>query len=175
MRLLQATLLVLLLLPPGSPVAAADGPTTLQAPAVSRTDYLERRAERAERPNRSSDRHHFHTDPLQGAIKFHQHVTNYTPPAPKPTSPAPSSSPAPAPSSSGLNWSALRQCESGGNYQINTGNGYYGAYQFDLGTWRGVGGSGYPHQASPAEQDLRAQRLYSMRGSAPWPRCGALL
>lgn len=173
MRLFLATLSVLFLLPPGTPVAAAEGPTTLQVPAASRTDYLERRAKQVDRPSRSADRHHFHTDPLVGAIKFHRHVNNYTPPAPAPTPTTPTYSP--APESSGLNWSALRQCESGGNYQINTGNGYYGAYQFDLGTWRGVGGSGYPHQASPAEQDLRAQRLYSLRGRAPWPRCGALL
>jgi LysM repeat protein len=63
----------------------------------------------------------------------------------------------------------IRQLESGGNYAINTGNGYYGAYQFDLSTWRGVGGSGLPSQASPEEQDMRAQMLYSRRGCNPWP------
>jgi LysM repeat protein len=63
----------------------------------------------------------------------------------------------------------VRQRESGGNYATNTGNGYYGAYQFDLRTWRGVGGSGLPSEASPAEQDLRAQMLYSQRGCSPWP------
>ena len=69
---------------------------------------------------------------------------------------------------SASDWKALRQCESGNRYTINTGNGYYGAYQFDLGTWRSVGGSGYPHQASKAEQDLRALRLYRLRGWSPW-------
>src|SRR5690348_8047720 len=44
-------------------------------------------------------------------------------------------------------WYRLRVCESGNRYSINTGNGYYGAYQFDLPTWRSVGGSGYPNQA----------------------------
>jgi LysM repeat protein len=63
----------------------------------------------------------------------------------------------------------IRQKESGGNYATNTGNGYYGAYQFDLQTWRGVGGSGLPSQASPAEQDMRAQMLYDRRGCNPWP------
>lgn len=63
----------------------------------------------------------------------------------------------------------VRLRESGGNYAINTGNGYYGAYQFDLGTWRGVGGSGLPSEASPAEQDMRAQMLYERRGCSPWP------
>ncbi|HWH27712.1 MAG TPA: transglycosylase family protein [Mycobacteriales bacterium] len=65
----------------------------------------------------------------------------------------------------------LRQCESGGNYSINTGNGYYGAYQFNLSTWRGVGGSGYPHQNPPSVQDEMATRLYESRGWSPWPSC----
>lgn len=69
-------------------------------------------------------------------------------------------------------WQRLRQCESGGNYAINTGNGFYGAYQFDASTWRSVGGSGLPHNASPAEQDARALRLWSERGDRPWPVCG---
>ena len=44
-------------------------------------------------------------------------------------------------------WYQLRMCESTNRYDINTGNGYYGAYQFDLSTWRSVGGSGYPNDA----------------------------
>ena len=56
-----------------------------------------------------------------------------------------------------------------GDYTTNTGNGYYGAYQFDLPTWRSVGGTGLPSDASPAEQDMRAQMLYDRRGLAPWP------
>ncbi|MFL6139838.1 MAG: transglycosylase family protein [Frankiaceae bacterium] len=79
------------------------------------------------------------------------------------------------PSSLAGEFAALRQCESGGNYRIATGNGYYGAYQFDLGTWRGIGGSGYPNQASPATQDALAYRLYQQRGWAPWPACSAHL
>lgn len=63
----------------------------------------------------------------------------------------------------------VRQHESGGNYATNTGNGYYGAYQFDQRTWNGVGGSGLPSNASPAEQDMRAQLLYNQRGCSPWP------
>ena len=65
-------------------------------------------------------------------------------------------------------WANIRQCESGGNYSINTGNGYYGAYQFDLSTWRSVGGSGLPSNASPAEQDARALALWRSRGWGPW-------
>jgi hypothetical protein len=56
-----------------------------------------------------------------------------------------------------------------GDYGTNTGNGYYGAYQFDLPTWRSVGGTGLPSDASPAEQDMRAQMLLDRRGLAPWP------
>ena len=65
-------------------------------------------------------------------------------------------------------WYRLRVCESGNNYAINTGNGYYGAYQFDLGTWRSVGGTGYPNDASPATQDALALKLWQSRGWSPW-------
>jgi peptidoglycan hydrolase-like protein with peptidoglycan-binding domain len=71
-------------------------------------------------------------------------------------------------------WYRLRMCESSNNYAINTGNAHYGAYQFDLSTWRSVGGSGYPHQASPAEQDRRALLLYRMRGWQPW-QCASIV
>lgn len=73
---------------------------------------------------------------------------------------------------SAAQWSQLRHCESSGTYSINTGNGYYGAYQFNLTTWRSVGGSGRPDQASPAEQDFRALYLYRMRGWQPWTCAG---
>ncbi|MFB9907021.1 transglycosylase family protein [Allokutzneria oryzae] len=65
-------------------------------------------------------------------------------------------------------WQRLRMCESTDRYDTNTGNGYYGAYQFDLPTWRSVGGIGLPHEASKAEQDFRALYLYRMRGWQPW-------
>ena len=71
-------------------------------------------------------------------------------------------------------WYRLRVCESGNNYAINTGNDHYGAYQFDLSTWRSVGGSGYPSDASPAEQDARALILYRERGWQPW-QCAAIV
>jgi hypothetical protein len=69
----------------------------------------------------------------------------------------------------------LRQCESGGNYAINTGNGFYGAYQFDRGTWNGLGYSGTANQASPATQDAAAAKLQSQRGWSPWPACSRKL
>jgi resuscitation-promoting factor RpfA len=71
-------------------------------------------------------------------------------------------------------WYRLRLCESGNNYAINTGNNHYGAYQFDLATWRSVGGTGYPHRASKAEQDARALMLYRERGWQPW-QCATIL
>lgn len=69
---------------------------------------------------------------------------------------------------SASDWAKLRMCEASGRYNIDTGTGYYGAYQFDLPTWRSVGGAGYPDDASPAEQDYRALYLYRMRGWSPW-------
>jgi hypothetical protein len=73
------------------------------------------------------------------------------------------------------NLAALRKCESGGNYKINTGNGYYGAYQFALGTWRRLGYSGYPHEAAPATQDEAAVKLQAKAGWGQWPACSRKL
>jgi len=72
----------------------------------------------------------------------------------------------------GGGWAALRQCESGGNYANKSNPKYRGAYQFSYATWRSVGGSGDPADASPAEQDMRAQMLYERSGAGQWPRCG---
>jgi hypothetical protein len=82
---------------------------------------------------------------------------------------------APASAASEDDFARLRQCESGNNYRANTGNGYYGAYQFDLRTWQGRGYSGYPHQASPATQDKAAHELQADRGWQPWPACARKL
>ena len=67
---------------------------------------------------------------------------------------------------------AIAACESGGDYSANTGNGFFGAYQFTQSTWASVGGTGNPAAASPAEQDMRAAMLYAQQGSSPWPVCG---
>ncbi len=67
---------------------------------------------------------------------------------------------------------AIAACESGGDPTAVNAAGYYGKYQFDLGTWAGVGGSGNPAEASEAEQDYRAGLLYARAGSSPWPVCG---
>ncbi len=96
-------------------------------------------------------------------------------PEPEPErAPAPSSG-GPAPSADRLNWAALADCESGGNPRAVNPAGYYGLYQFSIATWQGVGGSGLPSDASPAEQTARAQILYRQAGSSPWPVCGRYL
>ena len=79
------------------------------------------------------------------------------------------------PGADGLNWGALAGCESGGNPNAVNAAGYYGLYQFDIGTWRSVGGSGLPTSASAGEQTYRAKLLYQQRGRSPWPTCGRLL
>ncbi len=79
---------------------------------------------------------------------------------------------------SGGNWAALAECESGGNWSINTGNGYYGGLQFSLNSWLGAGGgkyAPYPHEASPAEQIATAEVLRSSGGWGHWPSCAAQL
>ena len=76
---------------------------------------------------------------------------------------------------SGSVWDRLAQCESGGNWSINTGNGYYGGLQFSLGTWRAYGGSGMPHQNSRAQQIAVAQRLQAAAGWGQWPACSRKL
>jgi hypothetical protein len=67
---------------------------------------------------------------------------------------------------------AIAACESGGNPATDTGNGFYGKFQFTLQTWASVGGSGNPANASEAEQNRRAAALYAREGAAPWPVCG---
>ncbi len=96
--------------------------------------------------------------------------------SPAPSSPAPSS-PAPSSSGAGVNlanaamWDRIAQCESTGNWGINTGNGYYGGLQFDLQTWLGAGGGDFasrPDLASRAGQITVANRVYASRGLSPW-------
>lgn len=72
-------------------------------------------------------------------------------------------------------WDRLAQCESGGNWHINTGNGFYGGLQFHPTSWRGVGGTGLPHEASREEQIFRAQQLQQVQGFGAWPGCARRL
>ena len=69
-------------------------------------------------------------------------------------------------------WDKVASCESGGNWAINTGNGYYGGLQFSLGTWRANGGSGSPHNASRSEQIRVAENVLHSQGVGAWPSCG---
>jgi resuscitation-promoting factor RpfA len=65
----------------------------------------------------------------------------------------------------------LRICESGDNYRENSGNGYYGAYQFSPATWRGLGLHGRPDRARAITQNLAARKLHAEDGWSAWPSC----
>ncbi|NQX22572.1 MULTISPECIES: LysM peptidoglycan-binding domain-containing protein [Curtobacterium] len=82
---------------------------------------------------------------------------------------------APANAASGSTWDQLAQCESGGNWAINTGNGYYGGLQFNLGTWQANGGAGNPASASREAQIAVAERVLASQGWGAWPACSAQL
>jgi LysM repeat protein len=93
------------------------------------------------------------------------------------------SAPASAPASTvaisdGSVWDRLAACESGGNWAINTGNGYFGGLQFTQGTWISNGGGVYAPRADLASRDQQiavAQKIQAGRGWAPWPACSAKL
>ncbi|GAB4079740.1 LysM peptidoglycan-binding domain-containing protein [Modestobacter muralis] len=75
-------------------------------------------------------------------------------------------------------WSGVAQCESGGNWAINTGNGYYGGLQFSQSTWAGYGGTAYAaraDQATPAQQIAVAEKVLAGQGVGAWPTCGKRL
>jgi hypothetical protein len=76
---------------------------------------------------------------------------------------------------SGSPWLALRECESGDNYSENTGNGFYGAYQFSASTWWNLGYSGLPNLAPAWEQDAAAARLQRLTGWSAWPICSEII
>jgi LysM repeat protein len=79
-----------------------------------------------------------------------------------------------APAGGGV-WDRLAQCESGGNWGTNTGNGYSGGLQFAPGTWRANGGTGSAHNASRAEQIQVAERVRASQGWGAWPSCSSSL
>jgi resuscitation-promoting factor RpfB len=85
------------------------------------------------------------------------------------------SAPAAPAVSGGSAWDRLAQCEAGGNWSINTGNGYYGGLQFSAASWRAVGGTGLPHQASRATQIQMGERLKAAQGWGAWPSCSRKL
>ncbi len=99
-------------------------------------------------------------------------------PATPAPAPAASASPPPTGGGGGLNWDGVAGCESGGNWHINTGNGYYGGLQFDSGTWLAWGGEAYAARADLASREQQiavAMNLYRKAGSSPWPVCGRYL
>lgn len=71
-----------------------------------------------------------------------------------------------------VNWDAIAECESGGNWNINTGNGHYGGLQFKQATWAANGGVGNPAQATRAEQIRVAENVLRTQGLKAWPKCG---
>ncbi|MDQ4489086.1 transglycosylase family protein [Sinomonas sp. ASV486] len=75
----------------------------------------------------------------------------------------------------GATWDALAQCESSGNWSINTGNGFYGGLQFTQSTWAAFGGTGAPQNASRAQQIAVAERVLAGQGWGAWPACSAKL
>lgn len=82
---------------------------------------------------------------------------------------------APAHANNSVNWDAIANCESSGNWAINTGNGYYGGLQFAAGTWNGHGGgefAAYAHQASREQQIVVAERVLGSQGIGAWTSCG---
>jgi nucleoid-associated protein YgaU len=79
------------------------------------------------------------------------------------------------PAASGSTWDALAQCESGGNWAINTGNGFSGGLQFTPQTWAGFGGTGSPENASRAQQIAVAEKVQATQGRGAWPACAAKL
>ena len=75
-------------------------------------------------------------------------------------------------SADSVNWDAIAQCESGGNWGINTGNGHFGGLQFKQATWSSNGGAGSPARASRAEQIRVAENVLRTQGLGAWPKCG---
>jgi nucleoid-associated protein YgaU len=80
-----------------------------------------------------------------------------------------------ASAATGAEWDKVAQCESGGNWSINTGNGYYGGLQFSASTWAGYGGTQYAstaNQASKSQQIAIAEKVLAGQGKGAWPNCG---
>jgi resuscitation-promoting factor RpfB len=89
--------------------------------------------------------------------------------------PEPEPAPAPDYSAGGTVWDELAECESGGNWATNTGNGYYGGLQFSLSTWQAYGGPGMPHEQSRETQIAIAEKVQAAQGWGAWPSCAAEL
>lgn len=119
------------------------------------------------------------------ALAPRQVPVNQTIPTPTPATSNQAAAPAAAPRpvraavnyapSDGSVWDRIAACEAGGNWATNTGNGYYGGLQFSLSSWRAVGGSGLPSNASRDEQIMRGKMLQAKQGWGAWPSCTSKL
>lgn len=158
------------------------GPAAPAAEASTDTSFLQHQLQRV-RSRAEADAVAFQdlaspADPVVVEVPTTAAPPTTTSPPPPPPPPAPAPAPAPAPSGAGngdpndpASWDRLAQCEAGGNWASNTGNGYYGGLQFSLSSWRAVGGQGYPHENSRETQIEMGRRLYAQGGWGHWPGC----
>jgi hypothetical protein len=105
-------------------------------------------------------------------------TTTVAPPPPAPLPPPPPPPPPSPPVASGSVWDQLAQCEAGGNWAINTGNGYHGGLQFHPQTWLGHGGgefAPYAYLATREQQIVVAERVLASQGWGAWPGCARKL
>jgi resuscitation-promoting factor RpfB len=110
-------------------------------------------------------------------------VGTYEPPPPPPPAPKPKPAPKPSPTATATtsgtsHWDALARCESGGNWSINTGNGYHGGLQFHPDTWNRHKPSGYPtyaYQATREQQIVVGERVQASQGWGAWPHCSKVV
>ncbi|RBY98147.1 hypothetical protein DQ237_02360 [Blastococcus sp. TF02-8] len=113
----------------------------------------------------------------RSALVAQQVAARRTVPAPPRPAPTTGGAPAPAPAP-GHDWDAVARCESGGNWSIDTGNGYYGGLQFGSTTWTSFGGGAYAPRADLATKEQQiaiAEKVLAKQGPRAWPTCGKLL
>lgn len=119
---------------------------------------------------------HVTRDPVDALVKVGTAPVPAPAPAPTPTPTPEAAAAAPNYAGGSTVWDALARCESGGNWSINTGNGYYGGLQFNLGTWQSYGGSGLPSNNSRETQIAIAEKVRAASGGyGAWPGCAASL
>ena len=144
-----------------SDLMAAPAHAFVRRPGYGRSidrQAIRQRAAQKQRASRSATRQRVAPAPTPKPLRG-------TPPNPRPVTAA-----APRPNEDQI-WQRLRNCEAGGRYDRNSGNGYYGAYQMSAGTWRSLGYKGLPHQAAPEVQDEAARKLQARSGWGQWPAC----
>ena len=152
-----------LAVPKGVAVVAPPTTTTTTAPPVPVTAAPEAAPAPTAPPTTAPD-------PVE--VPVPDPVTVHTPPPP---APRPAPRPAPADGSVSANLDAIAQCESGGNPDAYNPAGYYGAFQFALDTWHGLGLTGDPRDYRYNQQKFGALALYNRSGYAPWPSCSRQL